>query len=59
MRVVLSLSHMFGSETRNESFITETVREPEHLPIPRCVNDRLSRACGRVGMNPSFLSDVI
>lgn len=59
MRVVLSLSHMFVSGNLIESFITEAVREPEYLPIPRCRIVRLSRTCGHVGMSPSCLSDVI
>lgn len=44
---------------RNESFIVDTVREPEYLPIPRCRIARLSRTCGHVGMSLSCLSDVI
>lgn len=46
-------------ETRNESFITETVREPEYLPIHRCRIARLSRTCCHVGMSPSCLAYVI
>ena len=59
MRPGLSSSRMFVSGNPIESFITGAVRESEYLPIPCCVNDRLSRACGRVGMSPSCLSDVI
>lgn len=59
MRPELSSSRMFVSGNPIESFITGAVREPEYLPIPRCRIARLSRTCGHVWMNPSFLSDVI